>query len=297
MSGQYKVAWLYEPLPVSRSGYYDWIKRRCCPGPREVENTRLRQRIREEFMRSRQTYGSPRLAHVLGCPGQRNRIARLMRLERLFARQRSKYRVVTTDSRHGGPIAPNRLRGLAVQRLDQVWATDATCVLTGQGWLYLVAVLDLFSRRVVGWSMSQLLDAPLVIAVLRMALSQRRPTASLIIHSDQGRQFVSAAYRHVIAQHGLTASMARKGNCYDNAFIESFFSSLKYELVYHHRFATLSEARNAIFNYIETFYNRLRLHSRLNYLSPIKFESQLNPNRSKELIPSLTVRENDASPL
>src|SRR5438876_8297263 len=134
-------------------------------------------------MRSRQTYGSPRLAHVLGCPGRRNRIARLMRLERLFARQRSKYRVATTDSRHGGPIAPNRLPGLAVQRLNQVWATDATCVLTGQGWLYLVAVLDLFSRRIVGWSMSQLLDAPLVIAALRMALSQRRPTQSLIIHS------------------------------------------------------------------------------------------------------------------
>jgi putative transposase len=274
MSGQYKVAWLCEALLVSRSGYYDCKKRRTEQGPREVGNSRLRKRIREEFIRSRQTYGRPRIAHALGCPGKRNRIARLMRLERLFARQRSKYRVATTDSRYGGPIAPNRLRGLAVQRLDQVWATDATCVLTGQGWLHLVAVLDLFSRRVVGWAMSPLLDAPLVIAALRMALSQRRPTKSLIIHSDRGSQFASVAYRRLLAQHGLVPSMARKGNCYDNAFIESFWSSLKYELVYHRRFATLAEARTAIFDYIETFYNRTRLHSSLDYQSPNHFESQ-----------------------
>jgi len=283
MSAQYKVAWLCEALLISRSGYYDWKKRRSKPGPREVENTRLREQIREQFTRSRQTYGSPRIAHALGCPGRRNRIARLMRKERLFARQRSKYRPATTDSRHGGPIAPNRLRSLAVQRLDQVWATDATCVLTGQGWLYLVVVLDLFSRRVVGWAMSQLLDTPLAIAALRMALSQRRPAKSLIVHSDRGSQFASAAYRQLLTQHDLTASMARKGNCYDNAFIESFFSSLKYELVYHHRFATLSEARTAIFNYIETFYNRTRFHSSLDYQSPTNFESQLNPTTKPKL--------------
>ena len=158
MSGQYKTAWLCEALLVSRGGYYAWIKRRRFPGPRQLENMRLRERIREEFMRSRQTYGSPRLAQVLGCPGRRNRIARLMRLERIFARQRSKYRPMTTDSRHGGPIAPNRLRALVVRRPNQVWATDVTCVLTAQGWLYLVAVLDIFSRRVIGWAMSQLLD-------------------------------------------------------------------------------------------------------------------------------------------
>jgi putative transposase len=150
MSGQHKVAWLCEALLVSRSGYYDWVKRRHQPPAREVENTNLRQRIREEFERSRQTYGSPRLAQALGCPGRRNRIARLMRLERLFARQRSKYRVATTDSRHGGPIAPNRARALVLRRPNQVWTTDATCILTAQGWLYLVEVLDVFSRRVVG---------------------------------------------------------------------------------------------------------------------------------------------------
>jgi putative transposase len=276
MSGQHKVAWLCETLLVSRSGYYEWKKRRHQPGPRQVENAHLRERIREEFARSRQTYGSPRLAHVLGRPGGRNRIARLMRLERIFARQRSKYRVATTDSRHGGPIAPNRVKSLTVQRPDQVWATDATCVLTSQGWLYLVAVLDLFTRRVIGWAMHQVLDAQLVIAALRMALAHRCPGQPLIIHSDRGAQFASAAYRQLLAQHRLLASMSRKGNCYDNAFIESFWSTLKYELVYHQRFDTYAAARTALFDYIETFYNRLRLHSSLAYQSPINFESQLN---------------------
>jgi transposase InsO family protein len=277
MSGQnYKVAWLCEALLVSRSGYYTWRERRAKPGPRQIETAHLRAGIRREFARSRKTYGSPRLARVLGCPGRRNRIARLMRAERLFARQRSKYRVKTTDSRHGGPIAPNRLRHLRVQRRDQVWVSDATGILTGQGWLYLVAVLDLFSRRVVGWAMSPTLDAPLVSAALRMALLQRRPARSLILHSDRGSQFASASYRHLLAQHGLLASMSRPGNCYDNAFIESFWSTLKYELVYHRRFATRAEARSAIFDYIETFYNRTRLHSSLDYQSPLNFESKLN---------------------
>ncbi len=276
MSGQYKVAWLCEALLVSRSGYYDWKERSRRPGPRHVENMRLRQRIREEFTRSRETYGSPRLAQALGCPGRRNRIARLMRAERLFARQRSKYRVATTDSRHGGPIAPNRLRGLVIKRPNQVWTTDATCILTAQGWLYLVAILDVFTRRVVGWAMHQSLDAPLVMAALRMAVNQRCPTQSLIIHSDRGAQFASTAYRQLLTQHRLVASMSRKGNCYDNAFIESFWSTLKYELVYHRRFATYAAARTAIFDYIETFYNRTRLHSSLAYQSPINFESQLN---------------------
>ena len=277
MSGSYKVAWLCEALLVSRSGYYHWKERRENPGLRQLETSCLRAQIREEFARSRQTYGSPRLAQVLGCPGRRNRIARLMRKESLFARQRSKYRHATTDSRHGGPIAPNRLPGLQVDRPSQVWVTDATGVLTGQGWLYLVAVLDICSRRVVGWAMSPILDAPLTIAALRMALVQRRPGRTLIVHSDRGMQFASAAYRQVLAEHGLLASMSRAGNCYDNAFIESFWSSLKYELVYHHRFNTRAEARTAIFDYIETFYNRTRLHSALGYRSPRQFE-QLFPS-------------------
>ena len=276
MSGQYKVAWLCEALLVSRSGYYDWQRRRHRPGPRQVANLQLRQRIRLEFARSRDTYGSPRLAHVLGCPGSHNRIARLMRQERIWARQRSKFRVATTDSRHASPIAPNRILKLKTDRPDQLWVTDATCVLTGEGWLYVVAVLDAYTRRVLGWAMGSILDAPMTIAALRMALSRRRPPPGLIVHSDRGAQFASGAYRQELAVHGLLASMSRKGNCYDNAFIESFWSSLKYETVYHRKFATRAEARTALFDYIESFYNRTRLHSSLGYLSPISFESQLN---------------------
>ena len=276
MSGRYKVAWLCEALLVSRSGYYDWQRRRQQPGPRAVENLHLRQRIREAFEHSRRTYGSPRLAQALGCPGRRNRIARLMHEERLFARQRSKYRVATTDSRHGGPIAPNRILQFKAERPDQLWVTDATCVLTGEGWLYVVAVLDACTRRVLGWAMGSILDAAMTIAALQMAIGRRRPPPGLIVHSDRGAQFASVAYRQVLAKHGLLASMSRKGNCYDNAYIESFWSSLKYETVYHHKFASRAEARTALFDYIESFYNRIRLHSSLGYVSPLTFESQLN---------------------
>ena len=277
MSGRYKLKWLCEALLVSRSGYYDWLHRRHTPGPRERENRELRQQIRIEFDRSRQTYGSPRLTRVLDGKAGRHRVARLMRLERLWARQRSKYRVATTDSRHGEPIAPNRLPELTVTQPNRVWVTDATAVLTGQGWLYVVALLDVYTRRIVGWAMHETLDAPLAVRALKMAIAQRRPGAELIVHSDRGSQFASALYRRTLAAHDLVASMSRKGNCYDNAFIESFWSSLKYETVYRRRFATRAEARSAIFDYIETFYNRTRLHSSLGYLSPVTFESTLKP--------------------
>ena len=276
MSGQYKVAWLCEALLVSRSGYYAWQRTQQQPGPRQRANLALRQRIREEFARSRNTYGSPRLAQVLGCPGSHNRIARLMRQERIWARQRSKFRAATTDSRHDSPIAPNRTRELKAERPDQLWVTDATCVLTGEGWLYVVGVLDTHTRRVVGWSMGAILDVPMVSAALQMAIARRRPPPGLIVHSDRGAQFASRAYRQLLADHGFVASMSRKGNCYDNAFIESFWSSLKYEVVWPGKFATRADARSALFDYIESFYNRTRLHSSLGYISPISFESHLN---------------------
>lgn len=282
MSGSYQVGWLCEALMVSRSGYYDWRRRRQCPGPRAQENLQLRQRIREEFARSRQTYGSPRLAQALGCPGRRHRIARLMRQERIFARQRSKYRAATTDSDHGGPIAPNRLQGLAVQQPDQVWATDATCVLTGQGWLYVVAVLDQYTRRVVGWAMHEILDAKLALAALQMALAQRRPGPGLIVHSDRGSQFASAVYRKALAEHGLLASMSRKGNCYDNAAMESFWSTLKTETGLDETEPIRRRAAELIvFDYIETFYNPTRRHSSLGYLSPVAYENQPTKNDSQ----------------
>ena len=172
------------------------------------------------------------------------------------------------------PIAPNRVRTLKVRRPNQVWTTDATCILTAQGWLYLVVVLDVFSRRVIGWAMNQLLDTSLCSAALRMAINQRHYSQNLIVHSDRGAQFASSAYCQLLTQHRLTASMSRRGNCYDNAFIESFFSSLKYELVYHHRFNSFAQARTAIFDYVEAFYNRTRRHSSLDYQSPINFESR-----------------------
>jgi putative transposase len=170
--------------------------------------------------------------------------------------------------------SPNHLLQFVPQRPDQVWVTDATCVLTGQGWLYLVALLDIHTRRIVGWSMGETLDTPLALQALQMALQQRQPPPALIVHSDRGTQFAAAAYRQVLAAHRFIASMSRKASCYDNAFIESFWSSLKYEVVYHRRFATRAEARSAIFDYIETFYNRTRLHSRLGYVSPVTFESK-----------------------
>jgi putative transposase len=276
MSGQYKVAWLCEALMVSRSGYYQWCARARRPGRRQLENDLLRGQIRAAYIASRETYGSPRIARELGCPGRRHRIARLMRLERIHVRQRSKFRAATTDSRHGDPIAPNRLLGFKAQRPDQAWVTDATCVLTNQGWLYLVAVLDIYTRRVLGWAMHERLEAKVMIAALEMAVVRRRPPPGVIVHSDRGAQFACGAYRAVLARHGLLASMSRKGNCYDNAFIESFWSSLKYEAVWPRKFATRAEARTALFDYIESFYNRSRLHSSLGYMSPINFESQLN---------------------
>ena len=276
MSGHHSIGRLCETLLVSRSGFYDWRRRRQTPGPRQRENLALRQRVRTAFDQSRQTYGSPRLARALGCAGSRNRIARLMRLERLRARQRSKFRVATTDSRHDGPIAPHRLRGVTPTACNAVWTTDVTHILTAQGWLYLAAVLDVHSRKIVGWAMSELLDAPLVVSALRMAIAQRRPTASVIVHSDRGRQFASGSFRQTLAAHGLIPSMSRPGNCYDNAHIESFWSSLKHELIYRQRFASRAEARCAIFDYIESFYNRRRLHSSIGYQSPLDFEAQLN---------------------
>jgi transposase InsO family protein len=276
MSGHYQVGQLCETLLVSRSGFYDWRARRRIPGPRQRENLALRQRLRTAFEQSRRTYGSPRLARVLGCVGSRNRIARLMRVERIWARQRSKYRGVTTDSRHADPIAPHRLIDVKPAALNEVWSTDVTHILTAQGWLYLAAVLDVYSRKVIGWAMSDLLDAPLVVSALQMAIARRQPTTAVIVHSDRGRQFASGTFRQTLAAHGLIASMSRPGNCYDNAHIESFWSSLKYELIYRKRFDSRVEARNAIFDYIESFYNRRRLHSSIGYQSPLDFEAQLN---------------------
>ena len=267
-------------LEVSASGYYDWQQRRAAPGPRALENAALSRDIQKIHEQSRQTYGSPRIVIELRKEGKRhgrNRVARLMQEEGLCGRQQGRYRVPTTDSNHDEPIAPNRLADAPrASACNQIWVADITYIETAEGWLYLAAILDLYSRKIVGWAMSERIDTALVLKALAMALLHRDPPPDLLCHSDRGVQYASADYRGALAHAGLIASMSRKANCYDNAFIESFWSTLKLELVYRREFATRQQARSAIFEYIETFYNRQRTHSALGYLSPIDFELQNN---------------------
>jgi len=209
----------------------------------------------------------------------RKRVARVMGEHGLAARRRRRY-VATTDSRHQQPVAPNVLeRRFTPGQPNSTWVTDITSVGTRQGWLYLAVVLDLFSRKVVGWSMSQNIDRHLVLGALDMALQGRQPPRGLLHHSDRGSQYASADYRHALAARGIECSMSRKGNCWDNAVVESFFSTLKQELVYTTDFATHEQARLALFEYIEVFYNRQRRHSTLGYVSPVQFELAALPQK------------------
>jgi transposase InsO family protein len=263
-------------LEVSASGYYDWQKRRVCPGPRALEDQVLAQDIEQIHADSWQTYGSPRVEKELRKTGRchgRNRVARLMKQKDLCGRQKARYRVQTTDSNHDQPIAPNRLaQAPKATAPNQLWVADITYIETKEGWLYLAAILDLYSRKIVGWAMSERIDTVLVLKALAMALLHRNPPANLLFHSDRGVQYASGDYRHALSQAGLIASMSRSGNCYDNATMESFWSTLKLELVYRRRFHTRAQAQSQIFDYIETFYNRQRAHSALGYLSPVDFE-------------------------
>jgi transposase InsO family protein len=263
-------------LEVSASGYYDWQKRRLSPSPRALEDQALVQEINQIHTRSRQTYGVPRVEKELRKKGRchgRNRVARLMKQKGLCGRQKGRYRVQTTDSNHDQPIAPNRLaQAPKATAPNQLWVADITYIETQEGWLYLAAILDLYSRKIVGWAMSERIDTVLVLKALAMALLHRSPPANLLFHSDRGVQYASGDYRLALSQAGLVASMSRKGNCYDNAAMESFWSTLKLELVYRHCFNTRSQARTQIFDYIETFYNRQRIHSALAYHSPVDFE-------------------------
>ena len=226
--------------------------------------------------KSRQTYGRPRLQDELRKSGRRhgrNRITRLMREEGICGRQKGRYRVQTTDRNHEEPIAPNRLaQAPKATAPNQLWAADITYVQTKEGWLYLAAILDLYSRRIVGWAMSERIDTALVLQALGMALLHRNPPAGLLFHSDRGVQYASGDYRRALSQAGLVASMSRKGNCYDNAAMESFWSTLKLELIYRRNLTSRSQARSEIFDYIECFYNRQRSHSALNFCSPVDFE-------------------------
>jgi putative transposase len=276
----FPIDFMCRQLGVSRSGYYAWKERP--ESKRHKADQALAEVVTAVHQKSRCTYGSPRVHAELRARGQRvgrKRVARLMSQHGLAARKKRRF-VRTTDSRHHQPVAPNVLgRDFSPGQPNSTWATDITYVETGQGWLYLAVVMDLFSRKVVGWSMSEHIDRHLVLNALDMALEGRQPPRGLLHHSDRGSQYASADYQQALAARGIQCSMSRKGNCWDNAVVESFFSSLKLELVYTTRFATHAQARLALFEYLEVFYNRQRRHSSLGYLSPVDFELASQPEK------------------
>jgi transposase InsO family protein len=276
----FPVDFMCQQLGVSRSGYYAWKERP--ESERHKADRVLAEVVTQVHRHSRGTYGSPRVHAELRARGQRvsrKRVARLMNEQGLAARKRRRF-VQTTDSRHNQPVASNLLeRNFSPGQPNSTWATDITYVGTRQGWLYLAVVMDLFSRKVVGWSMSQNIDRHLVLNALDMALKGRQPPRGLLHHSDRGSQYASTDYQQALAARGIQCSMSRKGNCWDNAVVESFFSTLKQELVYTTDFATHEQARLALFEYIEVFYNRHRRHSSLGYVSPVDFELAALPQK------------------
>jgi transposase InsO family protein len=263
-------------LVVSRAGFYAWLER--APSRRAQTDARLRVAIRAIHAESRRSYGSPRIHRELRAQGQchgRKRIARLMRVEGLRAKRSRRYRVTTRrDATH--PAAPNTLgRQFAVREVNRVWAGDVTACWTSEGWLYLAALLDLGSRRVVGWATGGTLDQTLTQRALRRALVQRQPAEGLLHHSDRGTPYTAAEYRAALRAAHVAVSMSRPGDCWDNAVMESFFATLKTELVHEARWATRAEATAALATYIEGWYNRRRRHSTLDYLSPAEYELRL----------------------
>jgi transposase InsO family protein len=269
----YPICLLCRCLAVSRSGYYAWLSR--APSTRAKQDARLRVEISALHSKSRRTYGSPRILRDLRGKGRRvsrKRVARLMRELGLEGRRKRRFRA-TTDSQHRFPVAPNILmRDFDVDAPNTAWVTDITYLATLEGWLYLAVILDLFSRRVVGYAMSERVDRALVLEALRKALVQRPGVRDLVHHSDRGSQYASHDYRDALDQAGIMCSMSRRGDCWDNAVAESFFGTLKVELLYELPLQTRSATRSAVDDYIETFYNVRRRHSSLGYQSPAEFE-------------------------
>lgn len=280
MKDDFDITDLCETFQVSRSGYYSWRCRQSHPSRRAVETESLKKTIALIYHTHEQRYGSPRIQQELADLGMRhgrNRIARLMRLEGLYGRPHKQFKLCTTDSRHDLPIAPNRLAEMdPPQKPNQVWVGDITYIPTNSGWLYLAGVMDLYSRRIVGWAMSERIDTALVLQAWNMAVEHRKPEPGLIFHSDRGVQYASRDFRAALAAREALPSMSKKACCYDNAAMESFWSTLKLELVYARDFQTHTEARHAIFKYIEAYYNRKRRHSSINYKSPVDLELQNN---------------------
>jgi len=271
--GEFSVKRMCRVLKVTRSGYYAW--RHHPASQREQANQALLEQIRVAYQTSRKTYGSPRIhAYLLrkGVFCGRNRVARLMHTYQLVAKKAHRRYPVTTQQRFGARTAPNLLnQNFSAQAPNQKWVSDITYIDTSEGWLYLASVLDLYSRRVVGWAMAERMDTHLVDLALKMAWSTRRPAAGLLHHSDRGCQYTSDTYLSYLADLGCTVSMSRTGNCYDNAAMESFFATLKAECA-RSQFVTRAQARATIFEFIESWYNRQRLHSSLDYRSPVEFE-------------------------
>ncbi len=276
---EFEVRLMCRVLEVSPSGYYAWLKRP--PSWHALIDEVLMAHVRIAHHESGETYGAPRVQRELwaeGLPVSTKRVARLMRSDGLVARQPKRRRVSTTNSNHDDPIAPNLLarqfdvNGVGVNR---IWMSDITYIPTREGWLYLATVLDLGSRRCVGWAMGDTMEVELALSALRMARAARHPAAGLIHHSDRGSQYAAGEYRAELAAHGMIASMSGKGDCYDNAVAESFFATLEFELIMQNDWHTKDDARHAIFRYIETWYNRKRRHSTLGYISPAAYEEQL----------------------
>lgn len=270
----YPTRVLCRVLAVSCSGFYAWCRRGA--SARAREDAALKVAVRAAHGASGKRYGSPRIHAELKADDHRvgrKRVARLMREEGIAGQRKRRFRV-TTESRHSHPIAPNVLqRNFTAPAPNKVWVGDITYIWTREGWTYLAALLDLHSRRVVGWSMDSRLDRSLALDALGMALKTRRPEPGLVHHSDRGVQYASAEYRRQLRRHGMVCSMSRKGDCWDNAVAESFFSTLKAELVHRTDFVSRSHARAAVFDYIEAFYNRRRRHSALGYISPVEHEA------------------------
>lgn len=260
-------------LAVSRSGYYAWIKQP--ESPQALRRRRLTKMIQIVHAESDRTYGSPRVHRELRAQGQpcsENFVAKLMRVAGIAAKTKRKFRQ-TTDSAHHLPVADNLLkRNFQVDRPNQVWVSDITYIPTREGWLYLTTVEDLYSRRIVGWAMSARITSRLVVDALQMAIDRRGPAAGLIVHSDRGSQYCSDHYQRLLSKHEIRCSMSRKGNCWDNAPMESFYRTLKVELIYWRDYQTRHDAQRSIVQFIDTFYNRRRRHSTLGYLSPVDYE-------------------------
>lgn len=272
---EFPIVAMCRVLGVSKSGFYRWLGEPV--GKRERRRAELGAEITRVHDANRGVYGSPRVCAALRHEGRsvcRNTVAKVMKALGIKARTHRRFRVRTTDSKHAHPIAPNVLdRSFRAARPDRVWLTDITYIPTDEGWLYLAGVMDMCSRRIVGWSMAEHMRAELVRDALHMAIRSRGPSAGLLHHSDRGVQYACDQYRRELEAHGITVSMSRTADCYDNAPAESFWGTLKTELVYLERFATREQARAAIFEYIEVFYNRSRLHSSLGYVSPERFEA------------------------